>query len=123
MNPAIETQSLFGVGGTTVGTGGTVLGSANVIDWSPTYEPSGRLCVNVGGTPSGTLIARFLGGTASGDTATVLGVGTLLPGSGGTQVLSVDAFVTSRYVTAQLISTGGTVLASAHFQAKPRLVP
>jgi len=123
MNPAIETSSLFAVGGTAIGTGGTITGTANVIDWSPTYEPVGRLCVNVGATPTGTLIARFLGGTASGDTATVLGYGTLLPGAGGTQVLSVDAFVTGRYVTAQLISTGGTVLASAHFQAKPRLIP
>ena len=123
MNPAIETSSLFAVGGTAIGTGGTITGTANVIDWSPTYEPVARLCVNVGATPSGTLIARFLGGTASGDTSSVLGYGTYLPSAGGTQVLNVDAFVTSRYVTAQLISTGGTVLASAHFQAKPRLVP
>ena len=124
MNPALEVQSLAAIGGTAIGSAGTVLGTALAIDWTPTYEPVARLCVNVGATPSGTLIARFLGGTAVADTATVLGYGTLLPGAGGTQVLNVDvANVSVRYVTAQLISTGGTVLASAHFQAKPRMVP
>ena len=123
MNPALEVQSLAAIGGTAIGSAGTVLGTALAIDFTPTYEPVARLCVNVGATPSGTLIARFLGGTALADTATVLGYGTLLPGAGGTQVLSVDAIVTTRYVTAQLIATGGTVLASAHFQAKQRLVP
>ena len=123
MNPALEVQSLYAVGGTAIASGGTVLGTASAIDFTISYEPVARLSVNVGATPSGTLIARFLGGTAVADTATVLGYGTLLPGAGGTQVLNVDAVVTQRYVTAQLISTGGTVLASAHFQAKPRLVP
>lgn len=124
MNPALEVTPLFAVGGTAIASGGTVLGSASVIDFTPTYEPVTRLVVNVGATPSGTLIARALGGTATGDTATVLGYGTLLPGAGGTQCLSVDvASATVRYLTAQLISTGGTVLASANWQAKPRLVP
>ena len=123
MNPSLEVTPIFAVGGTAIASGGTVLGSASVIDWTPNYEPVARLVASVGATPSGTLIARFLGGTATGDTATVLGYGTLLPGAGGTQCLSVDvANVSVRYVTAQLISTGGTVLASADFQAKPRLL-
>ena len=123
MNPSIETLPIYAIGGTAVASGGTVLSTASVIDWSPTYETVGRLVVNVGNTPSGTVIARFLGGTAVADTASVLAYGTLQPALGGTQCLTIDALVTSRYVTAQVIATGGTANISAHFQAKPRLVP
>jgi hypothetical protein len=54
-----------------------VLASARAIDWTGVYEPAGRLVVNVGPTPSGTVIARFLGGAAAADSATVLAYGTV----------------------------------------------
>lgn len=84
-----ETTAIFAAG-TVVGSGGTVSATSQAIDWSPTYEPEGRLVVNVGATPSGTLIARFLGGTAA-DNATVLGYGTATGLLAGTVTFGVDA--------------------------------
>ena len=78
--------------------------------------PSGT----VGATPSGTLIYRLCGGTATGDVANVFNYGTVLPGAGGTLTASVTGDVTSEYANIQLISTGGTVLASAELVGKKR---
>jgi hypothetical protein len=119
--PVYETSSIFAMG-TTIGSGGTVSATNQAIDWSPNYEPEGRLVVSVGASPSGTVIARFLGGTAAADNATVLAAGTVTGGLGGTVSFNVDGLVTTRYVSAQVLSTGGTALVGANFVAKPRTV-
>ncbi len=120
MRTVNETTSLYQVGGTAIASGGTV--TATSISFSPTYEPDAKLVVSQGAAPSGTLIYRFAGGSASGDSATVLAVGTILPTGAGTQTVSLAAFVSVPFVNALLISTGGTCLASANIEAKPRTV-
>jgi hypothetical protein len=104
-------------GGTAIGSGGTI--NSVGMDWKP-YEAGALAVVNVGATPSGTLIYRLCGGTATGDVATVFAAGTVLPGAGGTLVGSLVADVTTEYANVQLISTGGTVLASAELIGKKR---
>lgn len=121
MKPAFEDTAIFAMG-STIGSGGIVTGPAVGVDRSPNYEPEGRLVVTSGATPSGTLIYRFAGGTAALDVATVYSVGTLLPAAGGTVSATLDAVVTTRFVNAQLIATGGTSLASAVFIGKARTV-
>src|SRR4051794_34559849 len=115
MKPAFEVSSLFAMG-TTIGSGGTVTATNQAIEWSPSYEPEGKLVVCVGATPTGTVIARMLGGTAAADTATTIAVGTVTGGLAGTIVFDVQGAVTTRYVSAQVISTGGTALVGASFQ-------
>ena len=109
-------------GGTAIGSGGTVTGVG--VDWSA-YEGEAMAVYSVGATPSGSLIARLCAGTAVGDVATVLAVGTVLPGAGGTLTGTLTGYNTAaggaaKYTNVQLISTGGTVLASAELIGKKR---
>lgn len=121
MKPVYENSNIFALA-TTIGSGGTVAATNQAIDWSRYYEPEGRLSVSVGAAPSGTVIARFLGGSVAADNATVLGYGTVTGGLAGTVTFNVDAYVTTPYVSAQVISTGGTAIASAQFIGKRRTV-
>ena len=88
MRTPSEMQITFALG-TVVGSGGTVTATNQAIAWSPTYEPEARLAVTVGATPSGSVIARILGGTAAADTATTLGYGTVSGGLAGTTAFTV----------------------------------
>ena len=103
-----EGTTIFALG-TTVGSGGTVTATGQAIDWSRYYEPDVRLAVSVGATPSGTVIARILGGTAAAlDTAETLGDHTVTGGLAGTVSFDVTGTINSlsQYVIAQVISTG-----------------
>lgn len=120
MNPTFETSSIYAMG-SVVGSGGTVNATANAFA-TATYESSLRLAVSVGATPAGTVIARIVGGTALADTAVVHGFGTVSGGLGGTVNFDINAVVSTPFVSAQVIATGGTALCSAAFQVKPRTV-
>lgn len=69
------------------------------------------MTVPVGTAPSGTVIARFLGGTAASGNATSLEYGTVTGGLGGTISFDMTASVTIQYVSAQVTWTrDGAVL-------------
>jgi len=119
MQHLYEISPLYMRGGTAIGSGGTI--NCTGVDWTA-YEGGALVVANVGATPTGTLIYKLCGGTASGDVANVFASGTVLPGAGGTLVGTITGTVTTQFANVQLISTGGTVLASAELIGKKRFL-
>ena len=106
--------------GTVVGSGGTVTGTG--VDWS-VWEPSARMVVTVGATPSGTVVATLQQGTALASGYSSVGTINTVGDTGGTAVYEYSTGqLADRYLRVVATCTGGTALASASIIGKRRTV-
>lgn len=115
-----EIESTFQAG-TVIASGGTV--TATGVDWSPTFEPTARLVVGIGATPSGTVVATLQQSNALGSGYSDVGTINAVGSTGGTAVYEYAAgALTGRYVRTVLTSSGGTAVAHASIVGKRRTV-
>ena len=106
--------------GTIIGSGGTVTSTG--VDWS-VWEPSARMVVTVGATPSGTVVATLQQGTALASGYSTVGTINTVGDTGGTAVYQyASGQLTDRYVRVVATCTGGTALTSASIIGKRRTV-
>ncbi|MGK2950140.1 MAG: hypothetical protein ACSLFP_16335 [Acidimicrobiales bacterium] len=114
-----EVESTYQMG-TVIGSGGTV--TATGVDWSA-WEPSARLAVTIGATPSGTVVATLQQGTALADGYTAVGTINTVGNTGGTAVYEFSSGqLENQYLRVVATCTGGTALTSASIIGKRRTV-